>query len=34
MGWEFYVIVGGSLALAIFISWLGVREEKRDQQAG
>jgi hypothetical protein len=31
MTWQFYVIVGGSIVLALFISWLGKREEKEEQ---
>ncbi len=31
MTWQFYVIVGGSIALALLIGWLGKREEQKEQ---
>ncbi len=34
MSWPFYVIVGGSILLALVVSWLGKREERKEQAAG
>jgi len=31
VNWQFYLIVGGSIVLALFISWLGKREGKKEQ---
>ena len=31
MGADFYVIVGGSLALAFLVVYLGKRQERKDQ---
>ncbi len=34
MGWDFYLIVGGSLAIAILIYLLGIRQEHKEEAAG
>lgn len=31
MNWQFYLIVGGSIALALFITWLGRRQDAREK---
>ncbi len=31
MNWQFYLIVGGSIALALLITWLGKREDQKEQ---
>jgi len=31
MNWQFYLIVGGAIALALLITWLGKRQDKMDQ---
>ena len=33
MNWQFYLIVGGSIALALFITWLGRCQDKKDEAA-
>jgi hypothetical protein len=33
MNWQFYLIVGGSIALALFITWLGRRQDKKEEAA-
>jgi|GEM_PF-1706007 len=33
MNCQFYVTVGGSIALALFITWLGRCQDKQDQAA-
>ncbi len=34
MGWDFYLVVGGSLFIAFLMAYLGWRQDKHDQKAG
>lgn len=33
MNWQFYLIVGGSIALALLITWMGKLQDKKEQAA-
>lgn len=33
MGFDFYIIVGGSLALSLLIYYLGVRQERAERES-